>query len=104
MNQGTIPVSNIRNILYVEFVQRRICVWLYLLSPPLSGTLFFSQVMLASGTPLISHWKRATPPSSTDMDTGCVWNLGRAEEKTTCEDQMSWGKILDTFFCQHMAT
>lgn len=54
----------------------------YLLSVVLRGSLFLSQVMLASGTPLISHWKRATPPSSTVMDTGWVQNLGRAEEQT----------------------
>lgn len=50
----------------------------HLMSVVLSNMRFFSQVMLASGTPLISHWKRATPPSSTDMDAGWVWNFGRA--------------------------
>lgn len=55
----------------------------YLLLVVSSGALFLSQVMLASGMPLISHWKRATPPSSTVMDSGWVWNFGRAEEQTT---------------------
>lgn len=44
---------------------------------------FLSQLMVASGTPLIWHWKRATPPSPTLMDAGWVWNLGRAEKHTT---------------------
>lgn len=38
----------------------------------------FSHVMLASGILFTWHWKRATPPSSTVMDSGWVWNLGRA--------------------------
>ena len=52
----------------------------YLFSEVLSWTWFLSQVMLASGILWIWHWNRATPPSSTAMDSGWVWNLGRAEK------------------------
>lgn len=59
----------------------RVAATLYLLSVVFRDTRFLSQLMLASGIPLIWHWKRATPPSSTRMDAGWVWNLGRAEEQ-----------------------
>lgn len=58
-------------------------ILMYLLSVVLRDARFLSQLMLACGIPSIWHWKRATPPSSTLMDTGWVWNFGRAEEQTT---------------------
>lgn len=38
----------------------------------LSMVLFLSHMMLASGIPFMAQWRRATPPSSTAMDSGWV--------------------------------
>lgn len=56
-------------------------LWGYLLSLVFRDARFLSQLMVASGIPLIWHWKRATPPSCTLMDAGWVRNLGRAGEQ-----------------------